>query len=483
MKKYLKLILVFGLILPIKVKAAPTDMKANVSYKGSETISETITISDEEYSSSSGGENALIVDDGKVTINNITLEKKGDEESENSDFYGTNAGLLVYKSAFLTINAGDIATKGNHANAVFSYQTGKVNLNNVTITTSSNNSGGIMVAGGGTINAIDCIVKTSGNSSAAIRSDRGGGTITVNGGSYETDGMGSPSVYSTANITIENADLISNSSEGIVIEGANSVSLSNTKVTDTNNTLNGNSETYKNIFLYQSMSGDADEGIATFEAADSKFTTNNGDTFFVTNTKATINLSNNSFVNNNGDFLRIQSGKWGTTGKNGGMVTMNLNNQEVKGNIIVDSISNLTLNLTNNSVLISSINSSNQGVVDLSLSSNSILSLDGDTYVNSLTNEDTSNSNIYSNGYDLFVNNVKTDINFDVYEESIMSDDNDDAVDTTSTNSDVVEETPVENDNFLIPGIILGVGVISLIGASIFKIKKNKKTKESNEII
>mgnify|MGYP002868907136 CR=1 FL=1 len=111
---------------------------------------------------------------------------------------------------------------------------------------------------------------------------------------------------------------------------------SNVTLTDTNTTLNGNSETYKNIFLYQSMSGDADEGNASFTAKDSTITTNKGDTIFVTNTTATINLENNTFVNNDGDFLRIQTGKWGTSGSNGGNVTLNMTNQKVEGNIIVD---------------------------------------------------------------------------------------------------------------------------------------------------
>ncbi len=35
---------------------------------------------------------------------------------------------------------------------------------------------------------------------------------------------------------------------------------------DSNTKLNGQSTTYKNIFLYQSMSGDAADGSATFTA-------------------------------------------------------------------------------------------------------------------------------------------------------------------------------------------------------------------------
>lgn len=114
-----------------------------------------------------------------------------------------------------------------------------------------------MTTGGGVMNAKNLTIETSGTSSAAIRTDRGGGTVTVEKGTYKTNGQGSPTIYSTANVTVKNASLTATSSEGVVIEGKNKVTLNNVKLTDTNNKLNGKSTTYKNIFLYQSMSGDA----------------------------------------------------------------------------------------------------------------------------------------------------------------------------------------------------------------------------------
>ena len=196
------------------------------------------------------------------------------------------------------------------------------------------------------MNATNLTIETAGTSSAAIRSDRGGGTVTINKGTYKTTGKGSPAIYSTADITVKNAKLISTASEGVVIEGKNSVTLENVELTDTNNTLNGQSTTYKNIFLYQSMSGDADNGEAIFTAKDSTITTNQGDSFYVTNTKATINLENNKIINNDtsSNFLRIQIDSWGNSGSNGGTVTLNLTNQKIEGNIVVDSISKLIIN-------------------------------------------------------------------------------------------------------------------------------------------
>ena len=80
------------------------------------------------------------------------------------------------------------------------------------------NSGGIMTTGDGTTNAYNLKVKTAGTSSAAIRTDRGGGTVKVNKGTYTSTEKGSPAVYSTADVTVSNATLKATASEGIVIE-------------------------------------------------------------------------------------------------------------------------------------------------------------------------------------------------------------------------------------------------------------------------
>ncbi|MBR0467298.1 hypothetical protein IJJ53_00055, partial [Candidatus Saccharibacteria bacterium] len=284
-----------------------------------------------------------------------------------------------------------------------------ISISDSTITTSKDNSGGIMTTGGGVMNVENLTITTAGTSSAAIRSDRGGGTVTVNKGTYKTTGKGSPAIYSTADITVKNATLIATASEGAIIEGKNSIVLENVTLTDTNSSLNGQSTTYKNIFLYQSMSGDAATGKAVFTAKNSTVTTNKGDSFYVTNTTAEINLENNTIVNNDdtGNFLRIQKDSWGNSGSNGGTVTLNMTNQKATGNIVVDSISKLTMNLANGSSFSGAINSDNTGEVELTLDSSSSITLMGDTYVKSLTNADTTNSNIHANGYKLYVNGTQ----------------------------------------------------------------------------
>lgn len=381
---------------------------ANVSHNGATEISSDTTNNLQTYSSTEGSQNTLLVTNGTSKISSAKITKSGNSNDENSDFYGTNAAVLV-KNGTLNIDGGSVTTNGSHANGVFAYANGTINLTNTNIKTTSNNSGAIMVTGGGKLNATNVTAETDGNSSAPIRSDRGGGTMIVNGGKYTANGIGSPVIYSTANVTVNNATLISTKSEGAVVEGKNSITLNNVNLTDTNTALNGNSETYKNIFIYQSMSGDADEGLASFSAKDSTITTNKGDTIFVTNTKATISLTNNKIINNDstGAFLRIQSGKWGRSGSNGGDVTLNANNQTINGDIFVDNISTLSMKLTNGSNYTGKINGNNTAKnITLSLDSISKIKLTDDTYVTTLEDADSSYSNINFNGYKLYVNGI-----------------------------------------------------------------------------
>lgn len=392
---------------------------SSASYSAVKEITTDETIESWEFNSSNADENAIMATgEVKVSLAGISVTKTGDSDGgDSTSFYGTNSAILAKGGANLTIKNANITTDATGANGVFSYGGSAttnntsadgttVNISDSTIETRKDNSGGIMTTGGGIMKAENLTVKTAGTSSAAIRSDRGGGTVTVDKGTYETTGKGSPAIYSTADITVKNAKLVATASEGVVIEGKNSVALENVELVDTNNTLNGQSTTYKNVFLYQSMSGDAADGEAEFSAKDSKITTNKGDSFYVTNTTAKISLSNNTIVNNDaeGNFLRIQKDSWGKSGSNGGTVTLTTSNQKATGNIVVDSISKLSMELSGGSSYTGTINGENAGEVELVLDASSKITLTGDSYVKSLTNADETNSNINLNGYKLYVN-------------------------------------------------------------------------------
>ena len=360
----------------------------------------------ETISNSTDGEHAITADGETASYSNIAVEKTGDAEGDEADFYGANAAIFATNGATLDLSEITVSTDGTHANGVFSYGEGTtVNISDSVIETTGNCSGGLMTTGGGTMNATNLTIHTTGNSSAAIRSDRGGGTVNVTGGSYTTDGTGSPVIYSTADITVSDAQMESTASQGVVVEGHNSVTLNNVNLTASNTTKNSDkSEWYQAVMIYQSMSGDAAEGLASFAMNGGTLTNLNGDIFFVNNTTATIDLTGAAIVNEDEDgvFLRAAAAGWGSEGSNGGHVTMTAAQQTIDGDMIVDEVSSLNLYLTESSSYTGAINTDGAaGDVYVEIEDGSTWTLTGDSYITSLT---CGAGSINLNGYKLYVN-------------------------------------------------------------------------------
>ncbi len=354
------------------------------------------------YSSESDSENAVLVSGDTVTLTGTTVIKTGDSDGESADFYGINAAILAADGATLTVSDAAVTSDGKHANGIFSYGSGTtVNVADTSIVTTGDNSGGLMTTGGATLNAENVTVSTSGRSSAAIRSDRGGGTVTVSAGSYSTAGVGSPAIYSTADITVSGATLTATNSEAVVIEGGNSVTLTDVELTGCDATLNGQSTQNTNVLIYQSMSGDAAEGNSRFTMTGGSLTAETGSMFHVTNVTTTIDLSGVALTNaeDSDTFLSATADAWGNSGSNGGHATVNLSGQTASGDIVVDEVSSVTLNLTGDSRYSGAIVSA--GSANVTLEAGSAWTLTGDSSVDSL---DGDLSGIDLNGHTLTVN-------------------------------------------------------------------------------
>lgn len=374
------------------------------------TLESDFEIADEKYTSTGDDENALRVDGATVSLDGITVEKTGGESSntENGDFYGQNAGLLALNGATVSIDNATVNTTAVNGNGVFSYGEGTtVNISNSTIRTTNNNSGGIQTTGGGTTNATNLDVQTKGNSAAAIRSDRGGGNVNVTDGSYVTNGTGSPAVYSTANIAVSDATLNANNSEAVVVEGKNSVSLTNCNLTgNMTGTYQEGEENIHCVMIYQSMSGDAALGDASFTMNGGSLTSKNGDLFYVTNTNCDITLSDVSLTLANDNLLTVagndSSRGWGTKGSNGGTVNFVAESQTMEGNITCDSISTLNMTMKDGTNFKGTINTTGTaGTVSVTIDAGSTWTLTGDSYVTSFNGDLT---NVNTNGYHLYVN-------------------------------------------------------------------------------
>jgi len=391
------------------IDISPDSSSSSGSDGTAATTLATGTYSSVSYSSSNQDENALRIDDGaQVTLSDATVSKTGDTSStDNSDFYGLNAAVLVLGT--LTENGSTITSNASGANGILVNGSGNAELKGTTINTVKDNSGGIDATGGGTITATGLSVATKGNSSAAIRSDRGGGTINVTGGTFQTAGVGSPAIYSTANISTESAVLSATGSEAVVIEGMNSVKLANSTVSgNMTSSAGGSGDNLHTVMIYQSMSGDSQTGQGTFSMTGGSLTSKNGDVFYVTNTSASISLSGVSINNHGGGNLLTVSGNdssrgWGTAGSNGGRCEFDTTSQTLSGDITVDSISSLNLNL-DKSTFAGAINSDGAaGSVNVTMTGSS-WRLTSDSYVTSFTGH---TNQIVTNGHHVFVNGQK----------------------------------------------------------------------------
>ncbi len=363
------------------------------------------------YDDATDGGHAIEADGTSAQYANAAVTKTGSSNGDEADFYGQNAAVFAANGTTLDLSDLLASTDGTHANGMFSYGTGTtVNILHSLIRTTGNCSGGLMTTGGGTMNATDVTVETEGNSSAAIRSDRGGGDVNVYGGYFTTAGTGSPAIYSTADISVEDAYLQSNSSQGVVVEGKNSVSLKDCQLIAANTSKNSNkSDYYQAVMIYQSMSGDASSGTSSFSMEGGSLTNENGDIFFVNNTSCEISLSSSQIVNNDasGVFLRAAAAGWGSEGSNGGKVSLHASAQAIDGNMLVDSVSALNLYLQDGSAFTGAVNPSGQtGNVYVELDANSTWTLTEDSYVSSLT---CAQGSINLNGHKLYIDGAEYD--------------------------------------------------------------------------
>ena len=327
------------------------------SYSAVFTCAEDSEINQETIASTGKDENAILVTDGTVTISDSSLTRNSSDSTggDSASFYGVGAAVLA-TGGTVKVDHCVIETDAAGGAGVFAYGDGVAYVSDCTITTKQGTSGGIHVAGGGTLYASNLTVVTDGGSAAAIRSDRGSGTMVVNGGSYTSNGSGSPAVYVTADIMISDADLTATGSEALCLEGLNSVKLFNCNLTGTMPDLSQNDNTWT-VILYQSMSGDAQIGEGTFLMEGGTLTSGNGGIFYTTNTDSVFTLKNVQIIAaDDSEYLLRCTGNsnargWGRTGSNGANCVFTAIEQELNGDVIYDSISNLTLNLTDASVL------------------------------------------------------------------------------------------------------------------------------------
>lgn len=373
------------------------------SYTAVNEYIEDTTVSNETIESTGTDENAALISSGaNVTLDNDTITRTSADSQggDNSSFYGVGAAVLATDGTAY-VKDGSVTTDAAGGAGLFAYGDGTVYASGTIVKTTQDTSGGVHVAGGGTLYGWDLDVETNGESSAAIRSDRGGGTMVIDGGNYVSNGVGSPAIYSTADIAVSNATLTANGSEAICIEGLNSIHLYDCDLTGNMSDLDQNDNTWT-VILYQSMSGDSEVGNSTFQMDGGSLTSENGGVFYTTNTESTITL-NNVDINYNDDnefFLQCTGNTnqrgWGQSGVNGADCHFTGISQDMQGDVIWDSISDLDFYLTEGSSLTGAVvddesyaGEGGEGYCNVYVSADSTWTVTGDSTVSSLENEGT----------------------------------------------------------------------------------------------
>ena len=373
------------------------------SYTAVNEYTEDTTVSGETLESTGTDENAALISSGaSVTLDNDTITRTSDSSTggDNSSFYGVGAAVLATDGTAY-VKDGSVTTDAAGDAGLFAYGDGTVYASGTTVKTTQDTSGGVHVAGGGTLYGWDLDVETNGESSAAIRSDRGGGTMVIDGGNYVSNGVGSPAIYSTADIAVSNASLTANGSEAVCIEGLNSIHLYDCDLTGNMSDLDQNDNTWT-VILYQSMSGDSEVGNSTFQMDGGSLTSENGGVFYTTNTESTITLSNVDInYNDDNEFFLQCTGNtnqrgWGQSGANGADCHFTGISQDMQGNVIWDSISDLDFYLTEGSSLTGAVvddetyaGEGGGGYCNIYVSSDSTWNVTGDSTVSALENEGT----------------------------------------------------------------------------------------------
>ena len=361
------------------------------------------TVSDTSLESTGTDENAALISNGaEVTFSNDAISRTSSDSQggDNSSFYGVGAAVLATDGTAY-VKDSTVTTDSKGGAGLFAYGDGTVYVADTDITTQQDTSGGIHAAGGGKLYAWDLNVETNCESSAAIRSDRGGGTMVVDGGTYTSNGVGSPAVYCTADIAVNNAELTANGSEAVCIEGLNSLRLYNSNLTGNMSDDDQNDTTWT-VILYQSMSGDSEVGNSTFQMDGGTITSKNGGLFYTTNTECTITLKDVDITyNDDNEFFLQCTGNnnqrgWGQSGANGSDCNFTADSQDMKGNVIWDSISDLDFYMINGSTLEgafvndeSNAGNGGDGYCNVVIDKDSTWTVTGDSTITSLSNAGT----------------------------------------------------------------------------------------------
>ena len=355
------------------------------------------------YTSTKANENALRVSMAYISAKGDTITKSGDvDDVTNSDLYGKNAALLVTHGGHGAFSDTKISTTGNGAAGAYGYSKGTyINLTDSTVDTTGNFAPAAEAAEKAMMKLANTTASTTGYGSPAIKVSKNGGIILAENSHFTTTGQESHGVYTTGDVTLTGSTVNAQATKAAVIKNNDTLSLENS-------TLEGN-ETNSvpyNIVLYSDENAIGTMGTQQFNAKDSTIISHKGGMFLVTSTHGRVTLENTTIQQDPALPVFTVTGNdgslgWGDPGSNGGHMQLVLVKQELTGNILVDSISDVNMNITDSSTWNGAIhivpNAQNGAAyhtnADIFIAAGSTWNLTEDSEVTTVTNLGTINYN------------------------------------------------------------------------------------------
>lgn len=390
------LLLVAGMTLLAQTRAG-SKTPAGAAYVLSD--GSTVTKTSEALSTTTSDYNVVQVTKGTLNLTDCTLKKEGDYSSsysgDDTSFYGTNSAVYASgSSVFINVSGGTVTTDAKGANAVFATDGATITVSDLTIDNSKSVSRGLHCTGGGIINASNVTITTRSETSSTVATDRGGGTVTVTGGTITAKGSKSSVLYSTGTISVDGITGLSEKGPMATVEGANTVIIENSQMTS-------NSDA-RGILLHQSNSGDAEGTKPVCTVTNSTLTTTDSSAplCFVTNVTATLTLTDVTLSVASGRLMSVEYYKRGE-GSTGHLVLQTTKDSwAYTGSVDADNVNNAAVTVGENVTWNGTMDSDNNAVsTAVTVESGAVWNLTGNSYVTTLTNNGTINTNGYTLSY------------------------------------------------------------------------------------
>ena len=332
-----------------------------------------------------------VLNSGNLTLSDCAMNKTGDSSDvDASSQYGINAGVLAASSGKVDITSGSVTTNAEGANGLFATGSGSsITMRQAVISASGASARGVDATYGGSITLRDVNVTTNGSNASALATDFGGGTVKVTNGTIvaasTVSGSHSSGIYSTGSITVIGATVKSKGDCGGVIDGANSITLTDTSLTGA---LHG-------IKIWKTAPA---SGNATVTVSGGSITATSGDVFLITDetgnaADARINLSGDiGFSSGTGYLMNVT-----------GASTANLSatGASFSGDMTAETAGNLTVSLKSGSELEGAINAA-----AVTMDGTSSWTVTADSTLTTISDAEgisgTSVTNITGNGYNVY---------------------------------------------------------------------------------